>query len=143
MNDYLNVIRNNYANFEGRARRQEYWMFQLFNVIVIAVLEVLSVLSLGLGTLGSAAKGSMNAGLIFSFIFTGLLLIYALGVLVPTLAVTVRRLHDAGYSGWLYLITLTGIGGVVIFVFTVLDSQPGINKWGPNPKGVTATPAPF
>ena len=143
MNDYLNVIRNNYANFEGRARRQEYWMFQLFNFIVIAVLEVLSMISLALGTLGVDNNRGMNAGLVFSFIFTGLLLIYALGILVPTIAITVRHLHDAGYSGWLYLVSLTGFGGIVIFIFTVLDSQPGADKWGPNPKGLQAPAKAF
>lgn len=143
MNDYLNVIRNNYANFEGRARRQEYWMFQLFNFIVVSVLYGLSLLCIGLGSLGSKPDSGINAGIIFSLIFVGLLFIYALGVFLPTLALTVRRLHDAGYSGWLYLVSLTGFGGIVIFVFTCLDSQPGVNKWGPNPKGMTTTPKPF
>ena len=143
MNDYLNVIRNNYANFEGRARRQEYWMFQLFNFIAVSVLYGLSLLCIGLGSLGSGSNSGMNAGVIFSLIFVGLLVIYSLGVLVPTLALTVRRLHDAGQSGWMYLLSLVPLANIAVFVFTVLDSQPGINKWGPNPKGVTAIPAPF
>ncbi len=143
MNEYLNVIRNNYANFEGRARRQEYWMFQLFNFIVISVLYGLSLLCIALGSLGSGSNSGMNAGIIFSFIFFGLLSIYALGVLVPTLALTVRRLHDAGQSGWMYLLSLVPLANIAVFVFTVLDSQPGANKWGPNPKGVTTIPKPF
>ena len=143
MNDYLNVIRNNYANFEGRARRQEYWMFQLFNFIVITVFYGLSMISLALGALGADNNSSINAGIIFSFIFIGLLFIYSVGVLVPTLAITVRRLHDAGQSGWMYLLSLVPLANIAVFVFTVLESQPGTNKWGPNPKGVTAVPQPF
>lgn len=136
MNEYLNVIRNNYANFTGRARRHEYWMFQLFNFIAIIIIEGIVAL---LGALGVSrdAAGVAHASPVV-FIGPALLIIYALAMVVPTLAVTVRRLHDAGYSGWLYLVTLTGIGGIVIFVFTVLDSTPGSNKWGPNPKGVQA-----
>ena len=137
MNDYLNVIRNNYANFEGRARRQEYWMFQLFNFVIISVLE-------GLFFLTSAFSGSgKNSFSPLSFIFLGLIFIYALGVLVPTLALTVRRLHDAGQSGWMYLLSLVPLANIAVFIFTVLDSQPGANKWGPNPKGTAMTPKPF
>ncbi|WP_243398301.1 DUF805 domain-containing protein [Deinococcus koreensis] len=72
-----------------------------------------------------------------------LAVLYALAVFVPSLAVTVRRLHDTGKSGWWYLIGLIPlVGGLVLLVFTVLDSEPGSNRWGPNPKAHEgATPA--
>ncbi len=143
MNEYLNVIRNNYANFQGRARRREYWMFTLINTIITFVLAIPLfgvVTSLGMqadaGTDPSAALTGTT--LIFGLIYT----IYALATFVPSLAVTVRRLHDAGFSGWLYLLNFIGLS-IVVLVLCVLDSKPGSNKWGPNPKGVTdGAPAP-
>lgn len=64
------------------------------------------------------------------------LTIYAFAVLVPSLAMSVRRLHDTGRSGWFLLLGLIPyIGGVILFVFSVLDNQPGTNKYGSNPKG--------
>jgi uncharacterized membrane protein YhaH (DUF805 family) len=131
MNEYLNVIRNNYANFTGRARRREYWMFTLINTIIVVALELVAVA--GGYNPSSADVGSISP---LAAVFLGLAGIYALAVLVPSLAVTVRRLHDAGYSGWVYLIGLIPfIGGIVLLVFTIMDSKPGANKWGPNPKG--------
>lgn len=114
MNWYLDVIKTKYAKFDGRARRQEYWMFTLFNIIIIAVLFAIDV-ALGLGFLN---------------------LIYSLAVLVPSIAVCIRRLHDTGKSGWWILISLVpAIGAIVLIVFMVLDSTPGDNQFGPNPKG--------
>lgn len=119
MNWYLGVLQN-YADFSGRARRTEYWMFTLFNALISIALTVLDAL---FGTL------DLEAGI-------GLLsTIYALAVLVPSLAVLVRRLHDTGRSGWWMLIALIPfLGGLILFVFTVMDSEPGRNDYGPNPK---------
>lgn len=116
MNWYLKVLRQ-YADFSGRARRTEYWMFVLFNFIFGVVAAILD-----------ASIGSWGL----------LSLFYGLAVLIPGLAVVVRRLHDTGKSGWMILISLIPIiGAIWLFVLMVLDSDPGDNQYGPNPKEVT------
>jgi uncharacterized membrane protein YhaH (DUF805 family) len=113
---YLTVLKK-YAVFDGRARRKEYWMYALFNSIIILVLVLL-------GTMSNSYKAGM-----------ALFDLYALATLIPGLAVTVRRLHDTGRSGlWFLIVLVPFIGGIVLFVFTVLDSDPGENEYGPNPK---------
>lgn len=119
MNWYLNVLKN-YATFTGRARRKEYWMFTLFNVIAVIILSILD------GILGLV---SYETGL---GILSGL---YSLAVLLPSLAVLVRRLHDTDRSGWWALIGLIPlIGTIVLLVFTCLDSKSGDNRFGAYPK---------
>ncbi|RSD28497.1 DUF805 domain-containing protein [Mesobacillus subterraneus] len=103
-----------YADFTGRARRKEYWIFALFNTIILFALSFLGE---------------------FVELFGYLLVIYNLAVIVPSLAVTARRLHDTGRSGWWQLISLIPIaGGIVLLVFLCFDSVNGENKYGPNPK---------
>lgn len=127
MNWYLHVLKN-YATFSGRARRKEYWMFFLFNVLI----------SLGLGVLDVVA-GTYSVEYETGF-FSGL---YSLLVLIPGIAVGVRRLHDTNRSGWWILISLIPIIGVlVLFVFTCLDSQPGTNRFGVNPKEAASQTLP-
>ena len=122
MNEYLNVIRNNYANFTGRARRREYWMFTLINVLVQLVLRVLDSL-VGLSfEPGDVMGGGWLSGL------------YSLLVIIPHLAVMVRRLHDTGRSGWSALLALIPLINLILLVLLAEDSKPGANKWGPNPK---------
>jgi uncharacterized membrane protein YhaH (DUF805 family) len=109
---YLAVLKK-YAVFSGRARRSEYWFFFLFNFLIALVL----------GLIDEAVGFSL-----FS-------LIYGLAVFVPGIAVSVRRLHDTGRSGWwLLLLLIPIVGPIVILIFMVLDSQPGDNLYGPNPK---------
>lgn len=121
---YLKVVRDNYANFTGRARRKEYWMFALFNGIFILGIMLVSG--------GIAAATDMPA-------IMGLYMIYVLGVLVPSLAVVVRRLHDVGKSGWFYLIGLIPlIGPIWIFVLLVTEGDTGPNQYGPDPKAENA-----
>lgn len=133
MNEYLNVIRNHYADFRGRARRRQYWMFTLINALILVILQ------LPYYTSGAAqlAAGEPLSGLpLVSLILSG---VYGLATFLPTLAVNVRRLHDTGRSGWWYLIALVPfVGSIVLLIFAVMDSQPGSNKWGPNPKGVVS-----
>lgn len=126
MDWYLKVVRDNYANFQGRAQRKEYWMFILFNVIITAILGIIdSALSASL-TVGQGEIGILGA-------------LYGLAVLVPGLAVSVRRLHDTGRMGWWILIALIPfIGGLVLLIFMVLDSEQNENQYGPNPKGASA-----
>lgn len=121
MNWYLKVLKQ-YADFNGRARRQEYWMFVLFNIIFSVVAAILD------NVLGLASP-EVGYG-----ILTGL---YSLAVLIPSLAVAVRRLHDTSRSGWWIFIALVPIiGGIWLIVLLAQDSTPGDNEYGPNPKGV-------
>ena len=125
----MDVLRK-YADFSGRAVRKEYWMFQLIKTIIFAVVGILMVL------LTSALHS-------IGFVFLGILVVYFLAIIIPSLAVSFRRLHDTGRSAWWLLIGLVPyIGSLVILVFTVLDSQPGDNAYGPNPKGVAAPSVP-
>jgi uncharacterized membrane protein YhaH (DUF805 family) len=119
MNWYLEVLKK-YAVFSGRARRKEYWMFALFNILVAIGLMIVDGVT---GTLSAATGYGLLSGL------------YALAVLIPNLAVTVRRLHDTGRSGWwLLLILVPLIGAIVLLVFMVFDSKDGANEYGENPK---------
>jgi uncharacterized membrane protein YhaH (DUF805 family) len=123
MNWYLKVLKQ-YADFSGRARRKEYWMFALFNMIFIIVAMILD------NVLGLTA-GELPYG-VFYFL-------YVLAVLIPGLAVAVRRLHDVGKSGWMILIALIPIiGAIWLLVLMVTDSNPGENQYGQNPKELTA-----
>lgn len=122
MNWYLKVLKQ-YADFSGRARRKEYWMFVLFNMIFAIVAIILD------NVLGIAMK-EIGYGPLYG--------LYVLAVLIPGLAVGVRRLHDIGKSGWMFLISLIPlIGGIWLLVLFCTDSQKGSNKWGQNPKELT------
>ena len=110
---YLKVVRDNYANFNGRASRQEYWMFFLFNMIFAIVIIGIDII-LGLGFLN---------------------VIYSLVVMIPGMAVNIRRLHDIGKSGWMVLIVLIPcIGAFWLLYLMVQDSSPLDNEYGPSPK---------
>jgi len=109
---YLKAL-TNYVGFGGRARRREYWMFALFNLIIAFGLAFVDVVA-GTGVLS---------------------LLYGLGVFLPSLAVSVRRLHDVSKSGWWLLICLIPlIGALVLLYFAVSDGSPGENSYGPSPK---------
>src|SRR5262245_23325324 len=116
MNWYVDVLKLKYAEFNGRAHRQEFWMFFLVNFIILVVLNVIDRILGQYGFLGA---------------------IYSLAVLVPGLAVGARRLHDTDRSGWWLLIYLTCIGAIILIVWWAQDSQPGSNQYGPNPKGAS------
>jgi len=119
MNWYLKCLKQ-YADFGGRARRKEYWMFFLFNFIFSFVLGFID------GFLG-LANYEIGLG-----VFSG---IYSLAVLIPGLAVGVRRLHDIGKSGWNYLFILIPIVGVIlILVWFCTEGEHATNNWGEDPK---------
>lgn len=123
MNWYLDALKQ-YATFAGRARRTAFWMFFLINLIIDVVLSILWRAT-GLG--------------ILEIIYY----LYALAVLIPGIAVTVRRLHDTGRSGgwwWIGLIPL--VGWIILIVFCAEDSKPGPNQYGPNPKQLNTGPEP-
>lgn len=112
MHWYVDVLKK-YAVFGGRARRTEYWMFTLFNVVISVVLFLI----------GRAID------------FTLLQSLYALAVLLPSLGVAVRRLHDTGRSGWWVLIGLVPfLGAIVLLVFFCIEGQSADNEYGANPK---------
>jgi uncharacterized membrane protein YhaH (DUF805 family) len=116
MSWYVNCLKK-YAVFEGRARRKEYWMFALFYVIFAIVAS----------TIDSLIFKSETFGILYS--------VYFLATLIPAIAVIIRRLHDTGRSGWNYLLALVPIvGGIIVFVYMIQDSNPGENKYGKNPK---------
>jgi uncharacterized membrane protein YhaH (DUF805 family) len=118
MNWYLDAWKN-YINFQGRARRKAYWMFILFNLIALVILGLIES---AIGLSGQNGYG----------ILTGL---YTLAMILPLIALAVRRLHDTGRSGWWILIGLVPlVGPIILIVFYVTDSQPGSNEYGPNPK---------
>lgn len=120
MNWYLKVLKDNYANFNGRARRKEFWMFILFHLIITYG---------GLAILGILAYAIDSPFVIF------LIYLYLLGTIVPTLALNVRRLHDVNKSGWFLLISLVPfIGSIWLFVLSVTEGDRGSNQYGPDPK---------
>lgn len=111
---FIDVVKNHYMDFVGRAARKQFWMFVLFNAVVFFVLAFLC----GMGN-------------ILGILFKVLYFLYALAVLLPGLALAVRRLHDTDRSGWWVLIALIPvIGSVVLLVFFVLPSTPGPNRFG-------------
>ena len=111
---YLKVVKDNYANAKGRARRKEYWMFVLFNFIFAVAAFIID------NILGS-----------FPLIY----MLYCLAIIVPGIAVSIRRLHDIGKSGWWFLICLIPIaGGIWFLVLVCTDGTPGENSYGPSPK---------
>ena len=121
-----------YADFSGRARRREYWFFQLFNLIFFIVI----VLGLGLIANVLGANDSISPEFGLNTIIGLLIIFYVLALTIPSIAVTIRRLHDTGNSGWMLFISLIPlIGPIWLFILYVKNSQPGENKWGPNPKG--------
>ena len=124
MNWYIDVLKK-YAVFSGRAGRKEFWMFILFNFIIEIFLWGIEFI------VAHTLERNIIANLVILIISS----IYTLGVMCPSIAVTVRRLHDTGRSGWWILIELVPIiGTIVLVVFTVQDSKQGYNQHGPNPK---------
>ena len=130
MNWYFIALRK-YAVFNGRARRKEYWYFVLFNIIIHLFFVLLFLKLGGIDVLLESTfeeEGNNDPILIFWRI-------YSLLTLLPGVAVSVRRLHDANKSGWWILIGLVPlIGAIVLIVFFCMDSDSGENRYGPNPK---------
>jgi len=111
--DSIRTCFSKYATFSGRARRSEFWWFYLFTVIVFIVVAIID-----------AAIGNS----ILEFVLI-------LALILPSLAATVRRLHDTGRPGWWVLIGLIPfIGAIILIVFECQNSQPGTNQYGPSPK---------
>ena len=123
IDNYVGVLKK-YAEFSGRATRREYWLFFLVNILIMIGFNLLS--------------GALDSTLI-----QVLGVLYILAVLVPSIAVYVRRLHDTNHSAWWLLLSLIPIiGGIILIIFLVTDSQAGDNRYGANPKGVPVPQAP-
>lgn len=122
MSWYLEALKK-YAVFSGRSRRMEFWYFVLFNLVVYIVLSLIDGL---LGTFNIVQGVGLLSG------------IYSLAVLIPTLALWVRRLHDIDRTGWWVLINLIPlVGTIVLLVFALTPGTPGSNQYGPDPKQAT------
>lgn len=116
--NYYSICLSKFADFSGRARRQEYWTFALVNCLIAMLL-----LTLGLA-FGEDSPASNIMVTIFYLI-----------MLVPNLSVSVRRLHDIGKSGWyMFLSLIPLIGGLILLIWSLMDSEPGENQYGKNPK---------
>ena len=126
---YLKVMRDNYINFKGRARRKEYWMFTLVYFIILMGCSALdnmlgTVFMMDAGPLGQISMG-------YGWVYTICGLIHFL----PGLSVAVRRLHDVGKSGWFNLIYFIPIIGIIwLIVLWCTEGQKQDNNWGPDPK---------
>jgi uncharacterized membrane protein YhaH (DUF805 family) len=125
----LNALTKDYATFAGRARRKEYWLFMLFYALGVVVLMIVDR---SIDTLHREVGIGLLSGL------------FILATLIPSFAVTVRRLHDTNRRGWwILLIVIPVVGALVLLVFAAQDSQPGANRFGPNPKGVIGPGTPM
>ncbi|QOF69199.1 DUF805 domain-containing protein [Aminobacter sp. SR38] len=128
---FRRALTTDYVNFRARARRKECWGYYLF-----WTLSAVALAAIGFGIDG--ALGNLDAEPIVGFALPGL---FILATLLPSIAVTIRRIHDLGLSGWFYLlILLPYVGSLIIFVFTLIPSQKHDNKWGPVPVGVNVPP---
>ena len=120
------TMTKNFAEFSGRATRREYWMFQLAGILFWFVFSFAVVILSGVLSL-------IDESLVIVAMFLSYL--YPLAILIPSLGIFVRRLHDTGRSGWMILLGLIPfVGPIVLFIFTLLDSQPGTNAYGPSLK---------
>ncbi len=108
---------SNYVNFSGRSPRAAFWYWYLFQIIVYIVAMLLDQYVLGYD----------GPGMLYG--------LSGLALLLPSLAVGARRLHDIDRTGWWLLLALTGIGAIVLIVWWAQRSQPGANRFGPNPYG--------
>ncbi|KTE17052.1 DUF805 domain-containing protein [Sphingopyxis sp. H115] len=125
--DYMLMPLMRYADFSGRSQRMEYWMFTLFYLAMIVLLIGLAIF------FGSPPGEDHTLAENYFLVVTGL---FVVGTIIPSIAVTVRRLHDQDKSGWFYLISfIPYIGGLVLLFFMCVDGTPGPNRYGPDPKG--------
>ena len=126
---YLKVVRDNYLNFSGRARRKEYWMFNLVYTIILIGCTVLDNMLGTVFMMDGGALGQISMGYGWAYTICGLV------HFIPSLSLVVRRLHDVGKSGWFYLIILIPfIGFIWILFLFCIEGQKEENKWGPDPK---------
>ncbi len=113
---FISVLKNHYFDFNGRARRKEFWMFSLWCFLIALVTAIIDII------LGFNGGGPITA-------------LFALAIIIPSLGLTVRRLHDINYSGWWYFISFIPlIGGLILLWFCIKEGDKGPNQYGPDPK---------
>lgn len=135
MSCFWNAITKKYGVFSGRARRREFWLFHLFYLLLFLMLGFLAVV---ISVIVGVVAGEQTYDSRWVEMFSG---IWILALLVPTLAIAARRLHDIGQSGWLMLIALVPILNLALVVMFLIDGNPGDNRFGPDPKGRTVAKA--
>ena len=127
-----------YADFNGRSRRKEYWMYTLLSVIIYAICFAIMLGGMPWSQMMAAESGQQvnePPGVMFWF-GLALLVVWALGSFIPGLAVSVRRFHDQDKSGWMYLLSfIPYVGGIILLVFMCLEGTRGRNQYGDDPKG--------
>lgn len=120
------VVIENYANFNGRARRAEYWFFSLGSFLMLIAFYFIGIV------------GAFSQSMVLTVAGIGFYLLLSLGLLVPSIAVAVRRLHDLNKSGWYYLIGLIPlVGPIILLVWFFTDGDRFANKYGEDPKNPT------
>ena len=123
-----------YAEFSGRSGRQEYWMFFLFNMLVYLVLGGAAAVFF-IARAASGDKSTDASVPVVGIVMVGLLVIFALATIIPSLAVQVRRFHDQDKSGWFVLLGLIPYaGGLILFIFMLLEGTRGPNQYGADPR---------
>ena len=127
---FMRCMTGRFASGDGRARRKEYWGFVLFSTL-ICLLPMLVGLAAGIGIDPSLEAEQASAAFAIGMLITGLVLLI---MIIPSITVGVRRLHDVGMSGWLWLINLVpSVGGIFMLVIALMPSQPQTNIYGPIP----------
>jgi uncharacterized membrane protein YhaH (DUF805 family) len=128
--EYMLLPLKRYADFSGRSRRKEYWMFALGYILVAIALAIVGVM------LGGFPSGEPSGSASAVMILLGLLVV---ALIIPSIAVQVRRFHDQDKSGWFVLINFVPyVGGIIVLVFMCLDGTRGPNRFGPDPKQTAA-----
>lgn len=117
MSWYFKVLKK-YAVFKGRACRREYWMFMLVNFVIYLVIGIIE------GVVDSIVEIDISI----------ISLLYSFAILIPSIAVLVRRLHDTNHSGWWYFIIFVPFGIIALLVLTIQIGQSGRNRYGLSPK---------
>ena len=123
---YKDAMTKNFSNFEGRARRREYWGFTLINILIIAGYAIFIGILMGIF--------ENTAAIFIGYLFMLPLVLYVLAMIIPSLAITVRRLHDTNKSGWWWLIRFIPFGGFILLIFLVSEGDRGVNLYGLDPK---------
>lgn len=127
--EWFRLAWGRYAEFGGRSRRQEYWMFTLIQFLIVFTGYIVGLVLIAVGI------GAVILGLCF---------LYSLISFIPAMAVSTRRLHDTGKSGWFMLIGfIPFVGGIILIILLASDGDPGMNQYGPNPKLPMPYPMPY
>ena len=140
--EWMTLPLKRYADFSGRSRRMEFWMFQLGQWIVYFLLAMVLAMFGGLEAMNNPTGTTPSDGFsAMAGIIILLFVVIVLGLFIPNLAVMVRRLHDQNLTGWLVLIQLIPLGGLVLLVFMFIDGNRFTNNYGPDPKAGPETSA--